>query len=79
MRVKFCVFVIVGAVVEALTVMLELPRGVLAPVPIVNVTVTGVPETGFTKLEGEKLQCAPLGKPLHDNCTVLLNDPKAVA
>jgi hypothetical protein len=69
----------VGAVVEALIVTVELPMGVLALVAIVNVTVIGVPETGFTELEGEKLQCAPLGKPLHDNCTVLLNDPKAVA
>lgn len=67
-----------GEVVEAFMVTVELPVGVLALVLTVNETATGVPASGLTELEGEKLQCAPLGKPLQDNCTVLRKEPKAV-
>lgn len=66
-RVKLCVFVIVGEVVEALTVTLELPVGVFVLVLIVTVTLTGLPAPGFIELEGEKLQWAPFGKPLQES------------
>ena len=56
-----------GDVVDPLIVTVELPVGVLALVLIVNVTVTGLPATGFIELEGEKLQWAPLGKPLQES------------
>jgi hypothetical protein len=54
------------------------PVGVDVVVPMVNVTVTGVLDVGFTELEGEKLQVAPVGNPLQESETAALNDPDPV-
>ena len=55
----------------------DVPRGVLAPVLMVKVTVSGLPEIGNTELES-KLQAAPAGKPLQESVTSWLNAPEAV-
>ena len=55
----------------------EVPRGVPAPVLMVKVTVSGLPETGNTELES-KLQAAPAGNPLQERVTSWLNEPEAV-
>jgi hypothetical protein len=45
---------------------------------MVSDTTTGDAEVGFTDADGEKLQVAPVGSPLHERLTVPANDPEAV-
>ena len=59
-------------------VTVDVPGGVLRLVPIVRVTVIGLLAVGLTEADGEKLQLAPEGSPLHESETIPLNDPEAV-
>ena len=64
------------ALAEMVTV--DVPGGVLRLVPMVSVTVTGLPAVGVTEAEGEKLQLAPEGRPPQVSETDPLKAPKAV-
>src|ERR1700690_1563821 len=75
---RVCVFAAGAPLVFAEMVTVDVPVGVPLVVPIVSVTGTGVLDVGFTDAEGEKLQVAPVGRPLHESETVPANDPEAV-
>ena len=64
--------------VAAEIVMGDVPTGVAVEVPIISVTETGAAAVGFTLALGEKLQFAPLGRPLQASDTAPWKDPDPV-
>ncbi len=75
---KVVVRVADGFVVAPWIVTVVVPLGVLPAAVTVRVTVTGFDDVGLAGF-GEKLQVAPLGRPLEQlNVTACANEPEAV-
>jgi hypothetical protein len=53
------------------------PDGVVESAAAVTVTVTGLPDVGFTEDDGEKLQVTPAAGVLHDRSTAAVKVPAA--